>query len=368
MSVRPRIATHRCAVHWSAVQRLAKRFGMLTLGVIGLIPGCKQDDFRCGDDSECKIETIQGFCEFNSYCSFPAADCESERRYGAQAGDGLAGVCVPVGDAGSTTDVSTVGSISSTTEPDPPASSSSTSQSGTSDDTTGSNTTSSTTEDSASSSGGGESTTGTSIEMWTDDFERADSADLGNGWIERSPGTFALAQGRVVYDGVPMAYQDSVFYRPFEEALLNLEVSIEFTHVGEFNFSTPQLHARIQEDSLGPVVQSINAYIVYLSQPDRIDISRVEGDTFARNVSEPIEPELPAGVTYRLSLRVTGTDPVELVGEVESLDGGAWTSVQTVTLTDADPTRITDPGAFGASGSNAVTFEYDNFAVIADPL
>ncbi len=350
------------------MQRLAKRFSMLTLGVVALIPGCKQDDFRCGDDSECKIETIQGFCEFNSYCSFPAADCESERRYGAQAGDGLAGVCVPVGDAGSTTDVSTAGSTSSTTEPDPPASSSTTGQGGT-DDTTGSNTTSGTTEEAtSSSSGGSESTTGTPVDMWTDDFERPDSPDLGNGWVERSPGTFALAQGRVVFEGQPMAYQDSVFYRPFDEALLDLEVSIEFTHVGPFDFSTPQLHTRIQEDSLVPDEQSINAYIVYLSQPDRIDISRVEGDTFARNESEPIDPPLPKGVTYRLSLRVTGTDPVELVGRVENLVGGVWTPIQTVTLTDEDPTRIVQAGSFGASGSNNVTFEYDNFAVVADPM
>ncbi len=220
----------------------------------------------------------------------------------------------------------------------------------------------------SSSSGGSGSTTGTPIDMWTDDFERPDSPDLGNGWVERSPGTFALAQGRVVFEGQPMAYQDSVFYRPFDEALLDLEVSIEFTHVGAFDFSTPQLHTRIQEDSLVPDEQSINAYIVYLSQPDRIDISRVEGDTFARNESEPIDPPLPKGVTYRLSLRVTGTDPVELVGRVENLVGGVWTPIQTVTLTDEDPTRIVQAGSFGASGSNNVTFEYDNFAVVADPM
>ncbi len=349
------------------MERLAKRVGMLTLGVVGLLPGCKQEDFRCGDDSECKIETIQGFCEFNSYCSFPAADCESARRYGAQAGDGLAGVCVPTTEAGSTTDVSTVGSASSTTEPDLPQSSSATGQGSTTDQPTGPDSTSSSSQGVTSGSGGSESTTGAPVDMWSDDFDRPDSPDLGNGWIERSPGTFALARGRVVFDDVPMAYQDSVFYRPFEEALLNLEVSIEFTHVGDFNFSTPQLHTRIQEDSLGMEPLSLNAYIVYLSQPDRIDISRVEGDSFALNNSEPIDPPLPEGQTHRLSLRVTGTDPVELFGMVEGLVDGAWTPIQTVELIDNDPTRITDPGSFGASGSQSVTFEYDNFTVVADP-
>ena len=165
-----------------------------------------------------------------------------------------------------------------------------------------------------------------------------------------------------------MAYQDSVFYRPFDEALLDLDTSIEFTQLGPFNFSTPQLHARIQEESLGPAKQSLNAYIVYLSVPDRIDISRVEGDTFALNVNEPIEPPLAEGLTYRLSMRVAGTDPVELVGRVEGLVDGAWTPIQTVLLTDTDATRIVEPGSFGASGNNNVTFDYDNFTLIGVSL
>lgn len=361
---------HRCGVHSATVEQLAKRFGMLTLGVVAaLIPGCKEDDFRCNADAECKIETIQGFCEANNYCSFPAADCDSERRYGAQAGDGLAGQCVPEGDSDTATDGTTTQQGTSTTEPDPPSSSSTTDQNETSGETTGPTTTTGpATDGTSSSSGGSESSTGSSVEMWADDFDRADSPTLGNGWIERTPGSFGLAQGRVVFEGEPVAYQDAVFYRPFDEALLDLELSIEFTHVGAFDFSTPQLHARIQEDSLGPKEQSINAYIVYLSQPDEIQVSRIEGDVFALTGSADIEPPLVAGQTYRLSLRVTGTDPVAIVGSVEGLEGDMWTLIQTALLTDTGETRITEPGSFGASGSNSVTFEYDNFVVVADPL
>lgn len=338
---------------------------MLTVGILaGVTPGCRQQDtFRCNTDDECKIETVQGFCEPNRYCSFPAADCESERRYGGQAGDGLAGECVPEDDVSQTTGTATTESTSSTTRPDPPASSSTTSAEDTDGDTTGTATTSSTGTDETSTSSG-ESTTGPTVEMWTDDFERPDSPSLGNGWIERSPGTFGLSQGRVVFEGVPMSYQDSVFYRPFDEALLDLDISIEFIQLGAFNFSTPQLHARIQEDSLGPMKQSINAYIVYLSVPDRIDISRVEGDAFALNVNEPIDPPLVEGNTYRLSMRVAGANPVELVGRVEGFEDGAWVPIQTVLLTDNDATQIVEPGSFGASGSNNVTFDYDNFTLI----
>lgn len=352
------------------MQRIAKRFGLLTVGIAaGVIPGCQQQDvFRCSADDECRIETIQGFCEPNRYCSFPAADCDSERRYGGQAGGGLAGECVPVESAGSTTDTTTTESTSSgTTQPEPPMSSSTTGLDDTDDDTTGLATTRGP-GSGDTSTGRGESTGGPMIEMWTDDFDRPDSLSLGNGWVERSPGTFALVQGRVTFAGLPMAFQDSVFYRPFDEVLLELDLSIEFTHVGPFDFSTPQLHARIQEDSLGPMKESLNAYIVYLSQPDELRLSRIEGDTFALTGTEPIDPPLAAGNTYRLSLRVAGTDPVELIGRVEGLEGGVWNPIQTVLLTDSDETRIIEPGSFGASGSNTVTFDYDNFSVIGAPL
>src|SRR5690606_12658890 len=58
-----------------------------------------------------------------------------------------------------------------------------------------------------------------------DDFERADGADLGNGWVEKTPGAFSLQGGRVVKSATPVGFADNVVYRP--EAMLDGEASVE---------------------------------------------------------------------------------------------------------------------------------------------
>lgn len=54
--------------------------------------------FACKDDDECSTAAMQGTCEPSGYCSFPADDCDSGRRYGAHAPAALAGTCVPLDD------------------------------------------------------------------------------------------------------------------------------------------------------------------------------------------------------------------------------------------------------------------------------
>lgn len=57
------------------------------------------DVFVCSDDGSCGA---QGRCEVTGYCSFPAADCPSGRRYGEHAPATVAGQCVDAVDAGTT--------------------------------------------------------------------------------------------------------------------------------------------------------------------------------------------------------------------------------------------------------------------------
>lgn len=66
----------------------------LPLGlVLGLVAGCSSDDtFQCVANDQCGAD---GFCEPNQYCSFPAGDCPSGRRFGDKAATGIAGQCVP---------------------------------------------------------------------------------------------------------------------------------------------------------------------------------------------------------------------------------------------------------------------------------
>lgn len=64
------------------------------LGVVSAACACSPSVFQCLDDTGCEGAGAQGRCEASGYCSFEDTACESGRRYGEFAGDGLGGGCV----------------------------------------------------------------------------------------------------------------------------------------------------------------------------------------------------------------------------------------------------------------------------------
>ncbi len=62
------------------------------LAALSLLPlgGCVSSVYACADDGQCP----DGFCESSGYCSFADPECDSGRRYGSFAANGLAGACV----------------------------------------------------------------------------------------------------------------------------------------------------------------------------------------------------------------------------------------------------------------------------------
>ncbi len=69
------------------------------------IGGCTgASAFACHDASDCTSAATDGTCELTGYCSFPADDCDSGRRYGEHAPADLAGACVPTDDDTGTVD------------------------------------------------------------------------------------------------------------------------------------------------------------------------------------------------------------------------------------------------------------------------
>jgi biopolymer transport protein ExbB len=75
------------------------------------VAGCGRGAFVCAGSSECD----DGLCQPNGYCSFDDPECESGQRYGALAGGGLAGVCVPPDRDASTSGVASSTSAGVTT-------------------------------------------------------------------------------------------------------------------------------------------------------------------------------------------------------------------------------------------------------------
>lgn len=80
------------------------------------VAGCSSGVFACGDDSDCAGEADGGVCEASGFCSFIDEACDSGRRYGSHAGDGLAGTCVELGETTSGSSTSPSTTLTSTTQ------------------------------------------------------------------------------------------------------------------------------------------------------------------------------------------------------------------------------------------------------------
>jgi hypothetical protein len=199
-----------------------------------------------------------------------------------------------------------------------------------------------------------------------DDFNRPDGPTLGNGWIEKNPNAFSLAGGQVVRNAADaLAYADNIVYRPSSEDLLDVEASSEFI-VAASPPGYPQLWARIQAATAASSGRA-DAYVFYLDGNLTTGVfARQRGGTNTTLTTVSLSPPVTVSSRHRLTLRVTGTGPVVVVGTVAALqqDGVTWLVLGQGTFDDADATRVTTAGAVGFSanaGETAGQYRYDNF-------
>lgn len=80
------------------------------------VAGCPSRAFVCGGDSDCAGDAPGGACEPSGFCSFPDDSCDSGRRYGDFAGDGLAGTCVDAVDTTSSSSTTATTLTTTTTQ------------------------------------------------------------------------------------------------------------------------------------------------------------------------------------------------------------------------------------------------------------
>lgn len=164
-----------------------------------------------------------------------------------------------------------------------------------------------------------------------DGFNRGPSANIGNGWVEKTPDAFSInADGTVSAPNTfPLDYHDAIVYRPTGEDLLNAETSIEFIRQpnGE-RFA--QLHSRIQRNTVQQF-DTLHSYILYvedyLPSPGALAFA-IQPPTY--NLGEcvlqfiPLPSPLQTGTRYRLRFQVSGTYPVQLTGILERFNGASW--------------------------------------------
>lgn len=194
-----------------------------------------------------------------------------------------------------------------------------------------------------------------------DNFDRADSATVGNSWVEKNAAAFAIAGNRVTKAAVGTGYRDNIVYRPSAENVADVEASVELRITGA-SPGYPQVLTRIQTGTVGGA-NILDGYIIYISDSNTTAVlGRQNGSAFVTTLSNiTISPALNTTDTYRLRLRTTGTTPVAVTGWVERLNGATWDIIGTATVNDSDGARFTAAGSVGFSGYVESSYTLDNF-------
>ena len=194
-----------------------------------------------------------------------------------------------------------------------------------------------------------------------DDFNRADGAALGNGWIEKTPEAFALAGGSAVKQSTFTGYLNNIVYRPAAEDVLDVEVSAEL-RVTALPVGYPQIFARVQSATAG-IEYNLDAYILYINYTENEAIlGRQLGADFVTTLATlNLSPPLNTSDTFRLRLRAQGTNPVQLNAWVERRNGTAWDIIGQATYSDNAANRIATAGSVGFGGYVESGYSYDNF-------
>ncbi len=196
------------------------------------------------------------------------------------------------------------------------------------------------------------------LPTFMDDFARPDGV-LGNGWIQKTADAFSLVGGAAQQSHTGI-YRNLFNSRPATEDALDVLAQVTVTF--PVAVADPCLFARIQPGS--DVLNHFVAYSVYPDGANNLYVSRDDGDVFVDQGSSVISPPLVVGDSYRLSLQVTGTNPVQLIGSISHLDG---TLIATITANDGSAKRLTTPGSVGFGSSASVPGRWDDFKRITLP-
>ncbi len=198
-------------------------------------------------------------------------------------------------------------------------------------------------------------------QQFIDDFNRPDGPDIGNGWVEKTPGAFSLSGNQVIKAPTSTGFADNLVYRPSGENMLDGEASVEV----RFNSMPPgyaQVFVRGQTSTIAnPGV--FDGYLLYTdNDPGRALLDRIENGGFAPLTQITINPGLNTTDTFRLRLRATGINPVTLAAIVERFTGTGFTVIGQATVNDTAPTRFATAGSVGFTGFiEGGVYTYDNF-------
>ncbi len=210
--------------------------------------------------------------------------------------------------------------------------------------------------------GGDGGTGGAPCETFADDFERRDSAGLGNGWSQKD-GTFALSGGEVVVTTMAAVYQNAMTWQPGVVGV-DAEASVELVP-GSATPGWPNVMVRVQLDSV-MTADVLDGYMFFRHhQNDNFEIARQHGSSFTTLATGFFG--LTAGARYRMTFRATGTVPVVLTAHLHEDVNGSWVERLMLTSSDNDSSAITTEGSVGVTTHNDADFAFDNFTACLLP-
>ena len=197
---------------------------------------------------------------------------------------------------------------------------------------------------------------------FVDNFNRPDSTNIGNGWIEKNPDGFSLSGGVVItHQSALVGHWDNIVYRPASEDLLDVEASVEI-QLFESPPGFPQLHVRVQAATVGSP-NILDSYIIFVNSSNTEAIlGRQRGSNLVLTLAViAMDPPLNTTDKFRLRLRATGTNPVELTAFVERFTSGTWQVIGLGAASDSSADRLASAGSVGFSGAASDHYHYDNF-------
>lgn len=199
--------------------------------------------------------------------------------------------------------------------------------------------------------------------LFTDNFNRPDSPDIGNGWIEKTPSVFSLVNDSVVKVQAS-DYRDCVVYRPSSEAIRDVQASDVFTDTASDSYAGyPQVWVRIQSDTVA-IANTLTGYVLYIPNSSTVaEIARNVGTADVQTLRAiDLTQALQPNGRYRLTFQAVGADPVQLDAEVDWYNGSSWQVIGAGSYTDTSTLQITTAGVTGFGGdTQAGTFAYTNF-------
>ncbi len=193
-----------------------------------------------------------------------------------------------------------------------------------------------------------------------DDFERSDSLELGNGWIEKDDDAFQITAGTLQNTPAgPGDWKDNVAYWGTTDAN-DLEASV----VVRFNDDLVVAHPRLLVRAPSNLIDSsgfIKTYSLGIANPTSASLVRQDNNTIQSGFE--IIPNIEAGVRYRLTLRIEGGATAMLSARVERDDNGSWTEVGSAEWTDTNNPPFFDAGTAGVAIDGSGTVYFDDFCL-----